>query len=96
MGFFCLFGQSKVSCVCNTNSTKLQNIDINNYLFGLMSITWMGWKSPSDLVVQRTLNQTKIGISIYTTAPVSLLYTHIIGENMELGKGHKRRKKCTF
>lgn len=38
-GFFCLLGQRKVSCVCNTNSPKLQNIAINNYLFELMSIT---------------------------------------------------------
>lgn len=82
--------------VCVILIQQSYKTDKNNYLFGLMSITWMGWKSPSDLVVQRTLNQTKIGISIYTTAPVSLLYTHIIGENMELGKGHKRRKKCIF
>lgn len=97
-GFSCLFGQSKVFCACNTNSPKLKNIDINNYLFGLMSITWMGWKSHSDLAVQNREHWIKLKLeSLYIQQHlVSLLYIHIIVENMELGKGHKRRKKSTI
>lgn len=98
---FFLFGQSKVSCVCNTNSPKLQNIDINNYLFELMSITWMGWKSPSDLAVQNREHWIKLKLeSLYIQQHLSPCCStkllHVTVENMELGKSHKRWKKCTF